>query len=145
MRDYYEIEFLIDQDVTLQEFKKAREAAVKQINEWLNEKTAPETAKEALDPAELDKLPWKPYREGHRAAWIFSNTEGAEKLVEALKEKGKLEIDEYAYRFSGPKDDPKRFISRNPTKPRENKSDCWKRSEQALKNIKKAGQRLTGQ
>lgn len=71
-----------------------------------------------LNPAQLDALPWKPYREGHRAAWIFSETKGAETLVEAIKHSkaGKIELGGFSYKLSGPKENPTMFISRTPVK-----------------------------
>ena len=97
-----------------------------------------------LDPAQLEKLPWTPYHKGHRAAWIKTEQEGAEKLVEAIKSSpdGKVEIGDYLYRFSG---DQKQFISRNPTKPKENPGNGWERREHTLKNVEEAGKRLTQQ
>jgi hypothetical protein len=63
--------------------------------------------------------------------------------VKALEAKeGKLELAEYIFRFSG---DQKQFISRSPVKGKKNSDDGWKRRDQALKNIKEAGERLTGQ
>jgi len=68
------------------------------------------------DPAELDKLPWKPYKEGHRAAWIFADHKDAEELADLIRhsETQKVEIGEFRYRFSGPKENPLMFISRTP-------------------------------
>ena len=40
----------------------------------------------SIDPKEIEKLPWHPYREGHRAAWIFADTKGAEELKKLLEE-----------------------------------------------------------
>jgi hypothetical protein len=124
----------------------ARLELVNKINGWLGKPVSVEKALE-LDPAELDKLPWKPYREGHRAAWIFSNQQGAKKLAEAIRasSNGKVEIGDLAYRFSGPKEDRKLFISRNPLKPRKNSDDNgWKRRDQALKNVEGAGKKMVG-
>jgi hypothetical protein len=69
-----------------------------------------------LSPEQLEKLPWKPYREGHRAAWIFANTKGAEKLYKLIKESqtGKVPIGGFEYKISKGKD--REFISRNPIK-----------------------------
>ncbi len=62
----------------------------------------------------LDPLPWKLYREGHRAGWIF--TEKAPKpLVDRLDEEGKsIVIGDFRYRFSGPEEQPRLFVSRVP-------------------------------
>lgn len=66
-----------------------------------------------LDPTKLGELPWRPYKEGHRAGWIFTDTNGAEKLVELIKEStnGKVPIGEFEYKLSG---NENQFISRNP-------------------------------
>jgi hypothetical protein len=66
----------------------------------------------AIPAEEIDQLPWKLYKEGHRAAWIFAN-KAPVRLLELL-DKGPVEIGEFAYRFSGPLDDPKKFVSRAP-------------------------------
>jgi hypothetical protein len=62
----------------------------------------------------LDQLPWKLYREGHRAGWIF--TEKTPKpLVDRLEQEGKsIVIGDFRYRFSGPDEQPKLFVSRAP-------------------------------
>jgi len=72
-------------------------------------------AKEALDPEELERLPWRAYREGHRSGWIFADTKGAEQLREILKEaKRPIRVGEFSYRLS--KGQNREFISRNPIK-----------------------------
>lgn len=65
-----------------------------------------------LDPTELGKLPWQAYKKGN-GSWIFSNTRGAEKLAQLIKESatGKIPIGEAEYRFSGAEH---KFISRTP-------------------------------
>lgn len=77
----------------------------------------PEEAKAELevDPKEIENLPWRPYREGHRSGWIFSNQSGAERLAEAIRSShnGRIEIRGFEYRFSGDQD---KFISRRPVK-----------------------------
>lgn len=84
------------------------------LEDWIDASLGPQLA-------ELGKLPWKPYKEGHRAAWIFADTKGAEQLAEMIRhsEEGKVEIAEFTYRFSGPKENPTMFISRNPTETKE--------------------------
>jgi len=59
----------------------------------------------------LENLPWKSFPSGN-GAWIFSNLEEtpAKELVAKLTgAKGKLDLGEYTYKFSGEKD---MFISR---------------------------------
>jgi hypothetical protein len=68
-------------------------------------------------------------------------------LAETIRQSsnGKVIVSEFAYRFSGPKEDRKMFISRAPLKPTENSDDGWKKRDQALKNIKKAGKEMVGE
>ena len=124
-RVLYGIEFEFSSDATVKDFEDARQAAEARISEWLKEKVAEKPAMPSwrVDPAQLEKLPWKPYREGHRAGWVFSNLPEAQDLAKAIREspEQKIEVGEFQYRFSGPKEDPLLFISRNPTvtKPKE--------------------------
>jgi hypothetical protein len=124
-RCFYGIEFEFSSEATAKDFEDAHQAADAKIIEWLKEKVAekPATPSWRVDPAQLEKLPWKPYKEGHRAAWIFSNVPEAQPLAQAIREspEQKIEVGEFQYRFSGPKEDPLLFISRNPTvtKPKE--------------------------
>jgi len=100
-----------------------------------------------IDLAELEELPWTNYQTKQpakpgEAGWIFSNAEGAEELVKALEARdGKLELAEYIFRFSG----DKRFISRSPVKTKKNPGNGWERRDQTLKNVKEAGEGLSGQ
>ena len=128
-RVLYGIEFEFSPDATGKDFEDARQAAEARISEWLKEKVAEKVVEKPaapswrVDPAQLEKLPWKPYREGHRAGWVFSNVPEAQDLAKAIREspEQKIEVGEFQYRFSGPKEDPLLFISRNPTvtKPKE--------------------------
>jgi hypothetical protein len=152
-RVFYSIEAEVD-ETELQVVKAELQGM---INAWIADALAhplvPVSRAEAeqipqIDLAQLEELPWtsfqtkQPAKPGE-AGWIFSNTEGAEELVKALEAKeGKLELAEYIFRFSG---DQKQFISRSPVKGKKNSDDGWKRRDQALKNIKEAGERLTGQ
>jgi len=85
---------------------------------WLSEPTFPQLPH--LDMAQIEQLPWKTYQgktpcTPGEAGWIFTNTEGAEELVKAIKSspKEKLDIPQYQFSFSGKE---KQFISRRPTK-----------------------------
>ena len=117
----YEIEFEFPYGTTIEEFEEARQKGLNAIRGWLGQK-APTPAQSApqpepLDPEVLDRLPWRPYKEGHRAAWIFTETPDAENLAEAIRhsETGKVSVGEFNYDFSGPKDtDPDKFIRRTP-------------------------------
>jgi len=110
VKTHYEIEFEIGAGLTPDEFEKARKAALQTIEGWLAESVV-KSALAELNPAELDKLPWKEYKPGHRNAWIFANTEGAERLFEAIKsvQSGKVEVGGFVYRLSGKE---LQFISR---------------------------------
>jgi len=110
VKTHYEIEFEIGAGVTPDEFEKARRAALQTIEGWLAESVG-KSPLAVLNPAELDKLPWKEYKSGHRNAWVFANTQGAEKLLEAIKSapNGRVEVGGFVYRLSG-KD--LQFISR---------------------------------
>ena len=125
IRILYGIEFEFSPDATMKDFEDARKASDAKIIEWLKEKAVEKPAMpNPLDPAEIDKLPWKPYKEGHRAAWIFSNVPEAQPLAKAIREspEQRIELGEFQYRFSEPKEDPLLFISRNPTKSKEDTS-----------------------
>jgi len=66
-----------------------------------------------LNPEDLDALPWRLYKEGHRSGWVFSDQEGAEKLLELIKEsKEDIHIGNFKYHLSH--GDNRSFISRNP-------------------------------
>jgi hypothetical protein len=69
-----------------------------------------------LSHEQLENFPWKPYKKNHRAAWIFADTKGAEKLYKLITESptGKVSIGEFEYEISKGRD--REFISRNPIK-----------------------------
>jgi len=98
----------------LNESFRTTKAKVFTLHEVGNLLEASKTVVEAVD--NLDNLPWKPYKSGHRGAWIFADTKGAEKLVELIKESqtGKVPIGEFEYRLSHGED--RSFVSRNPIK-----------------------------
>jgi len=110
IKTYYEL--TLEGPFDVKEFDTVKDAAEATIDQWLGLREV----EKRLDQAELDKLPWKPYREGHRAAWIFSETKGAEELANMIRDSknGKIELGEFTYRFSGPKENPVMFISRTP-------------------------------
>jgi hypothetical protein len=70
-----------------------------------------------LPGTDLSNLPWKSYKTKQNAtpdeaAWIFSNTQGAEALLATLKSNdGKKTIGNFEYTFSG---NEKQFIARKP-------------------------------
>ena len=119
LREYYEIEIQVESD---REIPDARKWAMSLIDKWLSE--APTMQVPGLDPEKLEGLPWTSYQTKQRckpgeAGWIFSNTEGAEALVDLIKTQGKdipVTMGEghvFLIRFSG-KDN--QFISRRPKK-----------------------------
>jgi len=109
-RRYFEIEFKIGEEATPEDFAAAKKTGIDTILGWLNEPLAKSPLAE-LNPAELDKLPWKEYKAGHRNAWIFANTQGAERLIEAIRSapNGRVEVGGFVYRLSGKE---LQFISR---------------------------------
>ncbi|MGA3059848.1 MAG: hypothetical protein ABSD92_05705 [Candidatus Bathyarchaeia archaeon] len=72
-----------------------------------------------LPGIESDKLPWKSYKTKQvagpeEAAWIFSNTQGAEALLSNVKSKdGQAKIAGFEYQLQGAQH---QFISRKPVK-----------------------------
>jgi hypothetical protein len=112
-RSEYEVEFTFPEGCTRDDFEGAKQAGLQAIQKWLNEKPK-QAPPPPLEPAELEKLPWKPYKQGHRAAWVF--VDKAEKLAQVIRhsETGKVTIGEFQYQFSGPKDNPALFINRTP-------------------------------
>lgn len=72
-----------------------------------------------LPGPDFDKLYWKSYKTKQaagpdEAAWIFSNTKGAEALLATLKAKdGKVTIGSFEYQLQG---DARQFVARNPIK-----------------------------
>ena len=77
--------------------------------------TPPPTTDQASAEA-LDQLPWKLYREGHLAGWVFAE-KAPKALLDRLEREAKpIAIGEYRYRFSGPQESPKLFIARAPAK-----------------------------
>ena len=67
----------------------------------------------------FDKLPWRSYTtkqaaDPEAAAWLFSNTQGAESLVSTLKAKdGKATIGRFEFQLKGPE---QKFLARKPVK-----------------------------
>ncbi len=117
----YEIEFQFPYGTTMPEFELARLKGLKAINDWLRQNTGPvgSAAPQNLDPAAIENLGWKLYKEGHRAGWIYANTVGAEGLAAAIKQQGKVTVGEFEYKFSGRKEEPEKFISRQPIQPKQ--------------------------
>ncbi len=68
-----------------------------------------------LDLRKMENLDWKLYRQGHRAGWIFAG-KAPKILTEELDKKTQITAGEFTYRYSGPADRPKLFVSRTPVK-----------------------------
>jgi hypothetical protein len=114
-------EDLVNLAEELVDFCNAQEAAYvalkMEIAKIFGPKSGVKTA--ALPGTDFSSLPWKSYKtktdakEGE-AAWIFSNTAGAEALLATLKSKdGKARVGTYDYQLQGKE---KQFISRKPVK-----------------------------
>jgi hypothetical protein len=124
IRQYFELEAEIQSEHEIERAKSSMEAL---IDTWLKgELVNPpqtarpqETAAIGLPGVDLAKLPWKSYQtkqdaKENEAAWIFSNTAGAEALLATLKAKdGKTRIGDFDYQIQGQE---KQFISRKPVK-----------------------------
>ena len=99
----------------IHESLKALVQRLDEIEKSFNEMPVDVRAQVVLDPKELEKLPWKPYREGHRSGWIFVDLEGAKQLREILEQAKKpIRVGGFTYRLS--KGSTRDFISRNPVK-----------------------------
>jgi len=107
--------------------RNALSTAAEELNDIL--KTyAPEETIPKIDLAELAALPWTSYQTKQTCTspsepgWIMNDasrlsqeTQGYtfDELVKAIEgSKGKIQLGDMEYRFSGPKDDKKLFISR---------------------------------
>ena len=86
---------------------------------YTDKKTDSEADKTQTGNEIFDKLPWRSYTtkqaaDPEEAAWIFSNTQGAESLVSTLKAKdGKATIGRFEYQLQGPE---QKFLARKPVK-----------------------------
>lgn len=116
IKEYYELEIVVDDD---HQIDVARANALGLIDGWLTKTVLEHQKIPNIDLADLEDHPWTTFKtkesakEGE-AGWIFSNTKGAEELVDALKTaKGKLELGLYEFKFSGAED---KFIQRRPLK-----------------------------
>ncbi len=87
------------------------------LEAFLSENRGPRPSEQpmpSIDASELDRLAWTPYREGHGAGWIFTD-KAPRALTEAL-EKAPVTLGRFSYKYSGPEEKPKLFISRAPVK-----------------------------
>ncbi len=69
----------------------------------------PSTSEVQLDPSVLERLPWTPFQEGHRAGWVKIDKASPD-FVQALR-KGPVELGGFVYKLSGLDG---KLIARNP-------------------------------
>jgi hypothetical protein len=130
LRVEYSVKVAVDQEVKLQASKARIERL---LDAWLASvdltRQAPAAVSKPtrelpqLDPDQLAKLPWKTYRtkedcKPDEAGWIFTNTQGAEALVDLIGKYGNdvpVEMGSYKFevKLSG---DHKQFLGRVPVK-----------------------------
>lgn len=119
LKEYYELEVDITDAKSTDEIEKARIDLEQHLMSWLSEPVMAGIPK--LDMAKIEKLPWKNYKNKMpcvvgESGWIFTNAEGAEELVKAIRaSKEKLELPPYQFMFSGKEN---QFISRKTIKER---------------------------
>lgn len=103
---------------------------VEQLNDILKE-MAPEADNPNIDLADVAQLPWTSYKTKQpctspsEPGWIWNDPSRlsneaqryvCDELIKIIEAKGKLQLGDMVFKFSGPKDDPKMFISRRPAK-----------------------------
>jgi TATA-binding protein-associated factor Taf7 len=127
--DYVKATYLLEVDLSILEqndkvVEDAKKRVENMVDKWIDEeKGVASIHKEVaempdLDLAELEKLGWKNFQKEPckplEVGWIMRNTQGAEKLSEAIaKANGELEIGNLIYCFSG---DKQQFINRKTPK-----------------------------
>lgn len=104
---YLELTVRLPQPFTQQEFLRALAQAEQIIDNFLGK---PDVAKIAdFDLGKINDLPWRRFVKGSEPGsarpstpgWIFSNEKGAEKLADALREVGVVELGEWTFKFGG--------------------------------------------
>jgi hypothetical protein len=101
----------------LLDYLNAVEAGIAAAKQRIKErKGVTEGQKPALDSSKLEALPWKPYKPGHRAGWIFADLPEAKELLNAIKTQpnDKLSLGEFDFKVTHGTD--RDFISRYPKK-----------------------------
>jgi len=118
IKEYYELEVDVTDVTSTDGVEKVRIGLEQHLMGWLSEPVI--SGIPNLDMAKIEQLPWKSYQKKvpctpGEAGWIFTNAEGAEDLVKAIRAspKEKLELPPYQFMFSGKE---KQFISRKPLK-----------------------------
>lgn len=83
---------------------------LQEVDESWNKLHKHERIRLGLNPEEIDKLSWTPFKGRSKGEWIFSSD--APKLKDVLlKNNGKLDFEGYHYKLSG---EDNRFINRFP-------------------------------
>ena len=131
LKRYFEVEMDVTDLTTEDSLDATRLNLEQKLMNWLSEPTPPQLPK--LDPSEVaEVLPWtsyhtkKPCTSPTEPGWIFNDpsrlTDDTQRnvfneLAKALEgAEGKLQLGENLYAFSGPKGDPKLFISKRRVK-----------------------------
>lgn len=129
IKTYYEIEVEIPETYTRETLEEIRYQTIQLIDSWLESGVE---GMPKLDIAEIQSLPWTSYQtkqpctKPDEAGWIWSDPSRHDKdkmeLVKNLNmaieraPRHRLQLGDMIYTWSGPKEDPKLFISRRPSK-----------------------------
>ena len=130
IRKYLELEIRLPEQFTEEDLHEALTRAEYLLDSWLEATEVQAGAIPQLDIGEINALIWMSYKtkqpctKPDEPGWIFSSAErhppdsqkAVQKLAEAIEKapQNKLELGNVQYTFSGPKEDPKLFISRRP-------------------------------
>lgn len=71
-------------------------------------------AEMALSKELLNKLPFKPYKEGSKAGWIFADISEAKQLYDLIKESKTGKVPLHGFEYSISKGETREFIGRRP-------------------------------
>jgi len=130
IRKYLELEIKLPEQFTEKEFQETLIRSEYLLDQWLGSVEVEAGAIPQLDIGEIDSLVWMSYKtkqpctKPDEPAWTFTNPTRHQpekqkivsELISALEKdpQNKLELGNVLYTFSGPKEDPKLFISRKP-------------------------------
>jgi hypothetical protein len=129
VRKYLELEIKLPEQFTEEGFQEALLKAEYLIDNFLGAPEVEAAKIPTIDIAEINSLIWMSYKtkqpctKPDEPGWTFSDPARHEpnkqKIVQQLAEtiakaKNKLQLGTMIYTFSGPKEDPKLFISRRP-------------------------------
>ena len=129
-RKYLEVEVKLADQAKDEDFHEAVIHAEYLIDSWIQAPEVEAAKIPTVDIGEINSLVWMSYKtkqpctKPDEPGWIFSSAErhppdsqkAVQKLAEAIEKapQNKLELGNVQYTFSGPKEDPKLFISRRP-------------------------------